>query len=271
MKFILKVSVMVGLAILVLGCGTATTAPSAPQPGTEAPAPVPPTPSALGVAYNNVSFTVPFAMADTVTYATTTAVEFPYINPSGGPMPEHIVFNLNGYAREAQYSQPSVLVYPAAEYAQYSDLTQGIIDSLQTLQVAPGQPLPQALINGVISAQVQEVQFQSGRGVRYLTQVNQVPVPINSKGLFYYFQGLTTDGRYFVQVILPVYAPFLPTDDSPNSPAPADGVPFDWNNYNSLPQYLDAVTQKLNTAVSGDFTPRLAHLDKLVQSILVNP
>ncbi|MEO8354588.1 MAG: hypothetical protein ABI621_01610 [Chloroflexota bacterium] len=42
---------------------------------------------------------------------------------------------------------------------------------------------------------MQVINFQNGRGIRFLTQYAQYPAPINNHELFYHFQGLTNDGK----------------------------------------------------------------------------
>jgi hypothetical protein len=85
--------------------------------------------------------------------------------------------------------------------------------------------------------------------------------------LFYTFQGLTSDGKYYVAAILPINAAFLAADENPASPIPQDGIPF---NMDQPQQYFDAVIQKLNSTDPNTFTPGLPSLDTLIQSITVS-
>jgi hypothetical protein len=111
--------------------------------------------------------------------------------------------------------------------------------------------------------------FQNGQGIRFLTQYGQAPYPVNNNSLFYTFQGLTDDGAYYVAAIFPVNAAFLPADGNPDTPLPADGVPFDWENFENITQHFELVKQKLNSTDPNAFTPTLIHLDTLIQSILI--
>jgi hypothetical protein len=165
------------------------------------------------------------------------------------------------------------MVFRAAEYAQYTELTASIIAALQNLQYSAGQPLPESLPNGVFIAQAQPIQFQNGKGLRYLTQFDQSPLPVNNREMFYYFHGLTSDGQFYIQAILPLHSPLLVADEEPTSITPPDGVQFDWtdimNGYDAIPAYLEAVTRKLSAAEPNSFTPTLPMLDALIQSITV--
>ena len=141
----------------------------------------------------------------------------------------------------------------------------GVIGAMQSLQYADGQPLPE-ILDSTFSAQIHAINFKNGHGVRYLSQVFQNFMPANNYGMFYYYQGLTNDGQFYVQAILPINAPFLPADDNPNTPLPADGVPF---NTVDFPGYLATVTQRLDNTSSSSFTPYLDSLDALVASMQV--
>lgn len=195
----------------------------------------------------------------------TTAVEYPYINPSLADMPQHAVVTLNLYALNGNIYQPQIMIFRAAEYSQYSELTASIITSLQSLQYIDGQPLPGDLDSDFI-AQNHALNFQNGHGVRYLTQIFQNFNPVNNKDLFYYYQGMTNDGQYFVQATLPINAAYLPADDNPNTSLPADGIPF---NMDDFPGYLDAVKQKLNSTETFNFNPYLDALDEMIASMQV--
>lgn len=256
-------------AVVIMACAVLPTA-AAPTVGVSTmvagtlQAMTPAAPAGLSVAYNNVSLVVPPGLATGTTNGTTADVEFPYVNPSGGPMPQHTKIILTGYPLQGTLFEPQITVFRSAEYAQYGALTQDTVSALQALRYAAGQPLPKGFPSGVLDAQIQAVDFASGHGLRYLTQFDEAPLPVNNHELFYYFQGLTTDGSQYVQVILPVQAAFLAADDNPSSALPPGGVPFDMND---LKTYFGAVAAKLNATAPDQFTPSLPALDALVHSI----
>lgn len=226
------------------------------------------TPAMQGVlvSYKNASFTIPQGLANGTTNTTTAGIEFPYINPSVGDMPQHIKIVLNSYAVQGTSLDPQITIFNSTEYAKYTDLTQQIISTLQNLQYAQGQPLPQGLPAGQFNAQVQAVNFANGHGIRYLTQVDQSPIPVNNRELFYYFNGITNDGNYYVQVILPLRAPFLAPDENPHSTLPTNGIPF-----HADQSYFNAIAQQLNATPPDQFSPSLSLLDALIQSMSVTP
>jgi hypothetical protein len=179
-------------------------------------------------------------------------------------LPEHTVLALKGYPAQNSQIHPKVIVFRAAEYAQYGELAAKTIAALQN-PYSDGQPLPDPL-KCTLCAQLHGLRFQNGGGIRLLEQTNTWPAPVNNSQLYYSFRGLTDDGQYYLQVELPIQAQFLAADDAPDAPLPAGGVPFDGNNYSA---YLAAVRQKLGAAASGDFASTIDQLDALIASLKV--
>ncbi|HNK62430.1 MAG TPA: hypothetical protein PLE14_00160 [Anaerolineales bacterium] len=226
------------------------------------------TPDGEIVISGGTSFLAPNGMTSGATATNTTEVEFPYVNPSNGDMPSHKKFILNNYPVQGTMFQPQVMVFKASEYAQYSEFTAKIIAYLQAMQYTDGQPLPEDLPSGpVYNARIHALNFQNGKGIRYLTQFDQAFMPANNQEMFYYFHGITSDGQYYVQAILPIQVPFLAADGNPDSPVPTDGVPLNLDDFNG---YGNAITEKLNAADPFSFTPYLDHLDAMMESLLVN-
>lgn len=122
--------------------------------------------------------------------------------------------------------------------------------------------LPPSNAAQTLRAQAQYVSFAEGTGIRYLTQLSQGPVPISNQDLFYTFQGLTADGATYVSAYFPVTLPVLP--DSPQlSQAEFETLMADW------PDYLARTLALLNEQPTAAFTPDLAALDRLINSLSV--
>jgi uncharacterized protein YraI/WD40 repeat protein len=126
----------------------------------------------------------------------------------------------------------------------------------------PALPLNNAA--QVIHAQIHYLDFQTGRGVRFLTQYNQEARPINNQELVYVFQGLTEDGLHGVTAYFPVNHPSLP-----------DGPQMSDADYQDLMQNLDArlaeATHALNDSRADSFSPSLTLLDDVIQSLQILP
>ena len=264
-KNILFLSSIFSLLIMAACSVIPTVPPSQPI------SPTATTPNGMPISFGNVSLVIPTGLAGGASFATSVDVEYPYINPSFGDMPEHTVITLNGYS--LQGGIPRILIFPADHYSQYTELTQKIIAALQAFPVQSSDQVPADLAT-TFFAQTKRLANGNATGLRYLTEVLTGVAPINNKDIFYYYQGLTSDGKYFIQAVIPVNADFLVADSNPSSVIPADGIPFPFDTLsdaNATQNYYNAVQVKLNSTDLSAFTPSLSLLDELIQSIHVSP
>jgi hypothetical protein len=279
---------ILGLLIILLAtlaCGAI--APATPaQPGVEtvvaatlqaltavAPPTQPPVSGTL-VAINNITFTIPTGLGKGAQVETIQAVPASDDVAWWDIAPTYNKYHIQGYPMSGTFHTATVYVYPVKEYLQVNEDMAEPFDTLKT--IIAGQPLPENIpfLPAFNAAQMfhsneQLLSFQSGQGIRFLTQYGQAPYPVNNESLFYTFQGMTDDGAYYVSAILPVTAAFLPADGNPDTPLPADGVPFDWENFLNMDQHFALVKQKLNATDPNAFNPTLTDLDALIQSILI--
>jgi hypothetical protein len=193
--------------------------------------------------------------------------------------PGHTQINLGGYILQGKFHQPQIFVYPAQGYA---ELVPAAFESMHRLNNIIGNPgasissqqlpaVPFFNTQQVFASNIQIITFQSGRGVRFLTEYAQYPASANNHDLFYEFQGMTSDGAYAIIAILPITAPILGESSDPASAVPVGGVAYpnmgasdaDWNTY------YHAVTVQLNAQSPASFVPRLNQLDLLIQSIKI--
>jgi hypothetical protein len=192
--------------------------------------------------------------------------------PEWGGRPEHIRFTFAGGAKPHAFevrgaglgAQPQLFIYPVEGYSSTSQLAKAQIDALRVLlQARPSAPekeipvLPVINAAQVFHAQVQYLDFQNGSGVRFLTQYSQEVVGrLTNKNIFYAFQGLTRDGKYYVAAFFPVTASGL-SDELRQE---------DWN---VAQVHLAEDVQHLNSLSSNDFQPDLEVLDSLIQSLVI--
>lgn len=225
------------------------------------------------VSFEGVSFVIPSGIAGSANTEKMTAVE----SNSGAPWdvaPTHMRFTLTEYQLQDKFHEPRVFVYPAEDYARSNPNAAEQIDRLKKI-LAGAPPLHETLptvpfFNAAsqISASIKIVPFQNGSGIRSLTQYAQYAAPINNREIFYHFQGLTSDGNYYIVAILPINAPILPEDEKPEAAVPEDGVPIPTDmGPNNV--YYFSVIEKLNSLSPDAFTPSLDALDALIQSFLV--
>ncbi len=283
---------MVGAVMVTLACSLSTLIPVTPTqvdqvgtivattmqaltavPSQSVSTPIPNQTGGIPVSYENVSFVIPSGMASSANTETMTSVD----TNSSAPWeiaPTHLRFTLTGYPLQGKFFEPQIYVYPADEYAQVNSVASEQIERLK--KALAGSPLLKETLPNVpffnaghiIAANIQLIKFQNGSGVRELTQYDQYPAPINNHELFYHFEGLTSDSKYYVIAILPVTAPILPEDEKPESSVPAGGIPIP-TSVGPNDTYYFSVTEKLNSQAPDSFTPSMTMLDALIQSILV--
>ncbi len=92
----------------------------------------------------------------------------------------------------------------------------------------------------------------------------QALYPADQQNVFYAYQGITNDGKYYVSAIFPIANHQLPLDGS--------STIDDWNAfYDHYETYLWQVTDMLNNAAPDQFTPNMQALDALLASLQVKP
>jgi len=270
-----KLFVLFLIAFTISSCNIPSSITSTPQ--FETPVIVPTNTISTGgvVTFQNVSVTLPLGVAQDAQTEVVSAIIDPNNSPWWQIAPEHFKFTLTGYQLQNKFLEPQILDYQADEYAKLN--TNAAEQIAKVKAVISNGPLtketvPNWVMNAgqLISAKMQVVEFQSGRGVRFLTEYAQYPAPINNRELFYLFQGLTDDGKYYIVATLPVTSSILPEDEKPESPVPPGGVALPSG---TLPDqaYYDAVTKALDGMYEDSFNPSLFQLDALVQSITVTP
>ena len=235
-----------------------------------------------GVSFMGTSFTLPEGLASG------TRNESLPPTPDYVVSPAHIRIVLQDYPLQGKAFEPQILIFPAVEFAQMDqDVAKQRIERLQiilnTLSFSP-QPVPDIFQTNrpqeelpflpnqhagqVLHAQEKFLSFKNGTGIRYITQLSQAAFPlINNMDAFYTFQGLTSDGQYYVSVIMPVNLPYLAADYGPD----AFINPTEVQNPDKYPGYLQSMLEKLNQPEDegiNPYAPSLAALDTLVESLL---
>jgi hypothetical protein len=226
-------------------------------------------PGMKAVDFANIHFRYPADLAAEVLPESAPA----YTDPNGpiwDLVPQHTLFNFVGYPLHPEaFHEPRLYVYPVDEYRAISPDVGGVIDDLrafldrQPAQLGPDETIPfLPVFNAaqVMQARIAYLEFQNGRGVRFLTQYAQNTYPINNRDLFYTFQGLTHDGRYYLAAVLPVTNPILDN---------ADATPIDDNFINNFSQYIAATEEDLSAQPPESFSPNLDWLDEMLRSFLI--
>lgn len=126
--------------------------------------------------------------------------------------------------------------------------------------------LPNLESTQVLRSQVSYLNFQSGSGVRFLTSYSQELSPIARSNLFYTFQGMSSDGRYYISFYHPILTAVLP-ETVTNLVTEDDYDAFDAG----YDEYIRRITQQLNVQEAASFAPTLTQLDTMVRSLKITP
>lgn len=240
-----------------------------PSPTTAAPTNTP-QPSAY---FNGITFTYDPSLSKGVSAQTIEASA-----PASDQMPFFAVnpkedqFNFQGYPI-TQNLPPQILVFSVSEYEKLiSDpvLNKQIDDLKKLLADRPADSsgelpfLPIMNAGQLMHAQLKYIKFQNGTGIRYLAEYGQNFAPLSNTLLFYTFQGITSDGAYYISATLPVNHAKLPGDDG-ELQLTKDFQKFSDN----FPSYVVDIQNKLNAEQASSFTPSLDTLDAMIISLKV--
>jgi len=215
------------------------------------------------ITIENVTFTADPALASSWSGALVEDNSDPNSPPDMTTGPRRIAIEGAG----EQYYQPYLFVYQVSDLAgtpeeSEADLLTTLLNEGETLPVTGTLPfLPRANASQVVHGAMQTLDFANGNGVRYIVAYAQDASPFTARSFRYTFQGLTSDGEYYVAFVMPVTTELFP----PEIAADLDYDAFidDYSNY------LTTTIATLGSATATDFTPDLELLDELVESIHV--
>jgi hypothetical protein len=221
--------------------------------------------------YGGVKIAFDVQLAQTAQGETTAAVPASEGPALGGGTPAAIRFLFDG-AKVENYFNPhlaQVLVYKANDWTKLDPSTAQTVANLKNLlatkpvsMTGPLPVLPPMSGQQALYAQAQYLDFQNGTGVGFLTYYTLAVDPITASDLFYTFQGLTNDGKYYVSVFHPISTTLLPATPAMSGPQYDEFA----KNYET---YLTTLTAQLNELIPAAYTPDLTLLQELVKSIAV--
>ena len=184
--------------------------------------------------------------------------------------PQYTRLTLQGYVLSDKFFTAHISIYPIQDFTNLlpdnipADVAalKALIDGGSTGD--KGLPLLPYFNAGqeFFAQNIKVISFTSGNGIRFLTQYSQYFDPINNYEMIYTFQGLTSDGKYWISAILPISNPILPADG--NTPPNGQSQEEFGNNFTT---YIVDLTTQLNSQPAEGFSPRLPALDALVESI----
>ncbi len=232
------------------------------------------------VTFGPLTFNIPAGLASGITgrqLARADGQDLPYWSKTPG----HWQITLDAYPLQGKTHEPGIYIYPGLDYATISPAAFEAIHRLDNILYGPGGPINLDQLPAVpffnaqqaFASRVQVISFQNGSGVRFLTEYAQYAVSANNNDLFYHFEGLSRDGTYYIVAILPVSVPVLAETSDAGAPLPPGGIPYSYfaNPNADMKAYYASVTDLLNNTSPDAFTPTIAQLDSLIESMRTSP
>ncbi len=247
----------------------ANTATRTPLPPPEPSVTPPPSPAPIEqVNFNGVSFEMDPALGMVFIAETPSQIVSAHERPLPFA-PQHTSFTLVGPLKGEGY--PGLGSFDVYEISAERLLTgaEWANDHLQTLRQAvagqtarfPGPLLP--LGDAVyFQAQGRHVAFQGGAGGRSFIASAQIIKPINPRLLSYYYQGLTDDGRFYIEGSFDVAV----LASLPPRPTGTPGPDYDA----AVVEYNRQIESLVEALQPGDFAPNLDLLDALFTSLRID-
>lgn len=227
--------------------------------------------------FHNVSFNYA-KLANNVTAQIVPAQAYTEPQPGGSGNAENMLFQFDPVQGQPLYTPNAkvLLIYPTDQYTSWLNANsfqlsdwgpQALANILQQQSLTPGAipvaPVPTA--SQVYQAQVRYLPFTGGTGIRFISSYAQDVSPITNDDLIYSYQGLTSDGKYWVSLFYPVTTAALPNS--------IQDTQVTGENYDTFAQnyttYIEQTTTKINNLEPDEFGPSLNSLDQMVQSIII--
>lgn len=197
-----------------------------------------------------------------------------------GPVgaPEHLAVTFDGQSLdEASFEGRVIYIVPVDAYVDLwldagNDSIARSVEALEQLLAEqpadpdglPVLPPPPAVMDLAVQTAYLDIPGLDATGVRWVGRFSQDLSPIFNFQLRYLFQGLTADGQYLISASYPVTTSLLPDN--------MDGMTEDETTaFDEDPQaFLEATATALSFLAPSDFSPDLAALDAMIQSMAIS-
>jgi hypothetical protein len=244
---------------------TVTPPPTKTPPPTDMPRPTPTTVVAnqpYTVSENGIQFVMNNSIAPTV-----------YPQQSDGDLQyRQFLFAPAGLCREVG----CVTIYEVESFRTEIPGGDDIMDELAaSLERSSSSFIPTWGAAILLQAGDKPLDFMNGTGRRAIVMRGQDGFFANNEAVIYDFHGLTADGRYYVNVTIPIDIPFLidtynPSLNSNENAYPIPELPDDYQQATILMRDYNAEVKALiDELPEAEFMPDLALLDALVASLVV--
>jgi len=195
----------------------------------------------------------------TVAQPTNTPQPTDTTQPTSVPDTRHHV-NFNGIQFSADESLAS-LISPSVFPADTEDFPWALPEHTEFLFI--DYPLPDTFHEPhILVIPINELVAMNSGAANTIAELGNMLInqPQNNKEMFYTYQGLTNDKKYYLSAILPVSHPYLPDPST---------VTMDDAFYNYFQTYVGQIESELNDRPADSFYPSLEILDAMMQSFLI--
>lgn len=224
--------------------------------------------------FEGVSFSFDSALAQSAQGAFIPAVPVEVAPALGGGAPEGIRFLFNGQTLPDFFdpTKPQVYVYPVEGLkALDPSVAEGVASLEKTLAEGTVPPADQDIfvfplipLSQTFHTQTKLLDFVNGKGVGFITYYSADVAPLRSQQVFWTFQGITLDGKYYVSLFWNIGSPALPEDRN-ISGAEYDAFAKEYETY------LNNIVTVLNALPPAAFNPNLSLLENMARSLNVAP
>ncbi|MEM8862136.1 MAG: hypothetical protein AAGD96_27765, partial [Chloroflexota bacterium] len=181
--------------------------------------------------------------------------------------PLHEQYVLQNWQVDSELNQARILAFPLRDYASLNikaqleiEHLQALIDRENELDAQSSLPfLPVSPSSQALHALPKYQPFKSGLGIRYIAwypAAQEIEQPIE---LLYVWQGITTDGRGLISAAFPIQVENIPESSEDLLAEPA-----------SFSEWSTLLAESISEASPDAFTPPLAEIDSLINSIQAN-
>nr|HPR35888.1 hypothetical protein [Anaerolineaceae bacterium] len=107
----------------------------------------------------------------------------------------------------------------------------------------------------------QRLESEHNSGIRYLALYSQAFVGVDNYNIFYTYQGISADGRYYIAAILPINSDLLSNEELTQTELETISADY--------VAYLTSMTDLIRADGGVSLTPTLAALDSMMMSLTV--
>lgn len=183
-------------------------------------------------------------------------------------LPARRAVNFSGYSIQDHFHTPAIFVYAVDKLVQGGTYGATMAATLQGLLSDPEFDLraegslpflPPFNAAQVFHVLEQRLDSEHNSGIRYLTLYSQALVGVDNYDIFYTYQGLSADGRYYIAAVLPINSTLLSNEEL--TQAELETIAIDYE------AYLTSMTDTLREVNGASLTPTLAALDAMMMSL----